>query len=849
MKKNYPFLFFALLLSYSSFGQIVANNRTYCRDVNSGSNLFNLIQDVTLNGISPNASQVNFTQISVTDPGIYLEGATGIGYFPLGVGSYSITYQVCEIANPTNCATATFTVNNYAQPFVSVIQPNCNSFFGEVIFYGLPESGWSITNTSSSGEVFQGNSYQWNFPILTAGTFVFAVTDTTTGCTFAPIFVTILPVLLTAPPTVVPQTCASPIDTITLNDLPATGTWTLSYKTYNGTPTIITGTGTTYTITGITPDYYYFKVTNELGCTSQEVGASVGNLNNGLSGTLTAAYVDYNNDGVTNLGDIIQYDIAITNNLTCSMETVNYSIENSNNTIGTFANLAAGATANGTLNYPLTQYDINNGSVFNWIAVNGISNGYETYIKLFDQNQNVTLSLSDGIKLNAFFDTNNDGIQNNGEQNSSLGNFTYQLNNDGSDHYLYSENGTNIIYESNPTNTYNLSYNLYNTCTDQYDVSATNYSNITVPTGSGITIYNFPISQSPCRDIRIDLSGWAPRPGFNYTNYITFRNTGNQTLTSGTITFTKDNALTITSISEATALTTATGFTYNFTNLLPNEARSLNVTLLVPTIPIVALGQLLTNSASITIPVNDINPSNNSSALTQPIIGSFDPNDKTESHGGKILHSGFTADDYLTYMIRFENTGTASAINIRVNDVLDEQLDETSIKMVRASHPYVLDRVGNNLTWRFDGVNLPPSIPGDEVTGHGHIVFQIKPSPGFAIGDIIPNTADIFFDFNPAIVTNTCTTEFVPFLGVNAFASDAFEYYPNPTSDIVTFNLKNTSTTIETIEVMDVLGKTLLIKTNNYSTASIDLSSLSKGMYLVKVKAAGQEKLVKILKE
>ena len=197
-------------------------------------------------------------------------------------------------------------------------------------------------------------------------------------------------------------------------------------------------------------------------------------------------------------------------------------------------------------------------------------------------------------------------------------------------------------------------------------------------------------------------------------------------------------------------------------------------------------------------------------------------------------------------MIRFENTGTAAAINIRVNDVLDAKLDESSIKMVRASHPYVLDRVGSNLNWRFDGVNLPPSIPNDEETGHGYIVFQVKPKPGFALGDIIPNTADIFFDFNPAIVTNTWTTEFVPFLGVNAFDSSTFEYYPNPTSGIVTFNMKNSSTTINSIEVIDILGKTLLLKTVEYSDASIDLSSFEKSVYLVKLKANGQEKTVKI---
>jgi uncharacterized repeat protein (TIGR01451 family) len=268
----------------------------------------------------------------------------------------------------------------------------------------------------------------------------------------------------------------------------------------------------------------------------------------------------------------------------------------------------------------------------------------------------------------------------------------------------------------------------------------------------------------------------------------------------------------------------------------------------VPTIPTVALGDFLTNYCSISISNNDINTLNNASSLTQTIVGSYDPNDKSESHGGQVFATSFSPDDYLTYTIRFENTGTANAINVKVDDLLDTKLDENTVRTLNASHPFVLKRINNALTWRFDGIDLPPSIENDDVTGHGYIVFQVKPKSGFAIGDVIPNTAEIFFDFNPAIVTNTCTTEFVPLLGVNAFASDSFEYYPNPTSDLITFNLKNTSTNIENIEVMDVLGKTLLTKTNHYSTAAIDLSSLSKGMYLVKVKAAGQEKTVKITK-
>jgi uncharacterized repeat protein (TIGR01451 family) len=70
-----------------------------------------------------------------------------------------------------------------------------------------------------------------------------------------------------------------------------------------------------------------------------------------------------------------------------------------------------------------------------------------------------------------------------------------------------------------------------------------------------------------------------------------------------------------------------------------------------------------------------------------------------ESRGEKILHSTFTANDYLYYTIRFENTWTASTINFRVNDLLDSRLNENTIKMIGASHNYIMDRVDTNLTW------------------------------------------------------------------------------------------------------------------------------------------------------
>jgi len=72
------------------------------------------------------------------------------------------------------------------------------------------------------------------------------------------------------------------------------------------------------------------------------------------------------------------------------------------------------------------------------------------------------------------------------------------------------------------------------------------------------------------------------------------------------------------------------------------------------------------------------------------------------------------------------------------------------------------------------------------------------------------------------------------------------EYHPNPTSGIITFDLKNTN--IDTVEVTDVLGKTLISKTIHYNNAAVDLSSLEKGLYLIRLQANGQSKPSRLLK-
>lgn len=605
--------------------------------------------------------------------------------------------------------------------------------------------------------------------------------------------------------------------------------------------TQLTSSDNSTAFTGLSEGYYEVRAIFSCG-PNEHYGYYNILYQNPFTGTSTSNYIDYNNNGVVDVGDVMNFQYTISNTSTCTLE--NVTVTNTNSIFNTSQPIPSMPpnTSNSTYSayVPITQYNINQGSVTHQNQIKTTT--------LIDSNFSVDftspLSTTNGIRLNPFIDSNNNSIQDYYEQDYKKGTYSYQVNS-GITHYIETSLPEIYLYETNPSNNYNLGYSLNSSnffCESQNTLSTSQYNNINVPLNSGITTYNFPVVTSPCKDIAVYIIGNSlPRPGFEYINTIKIVNEGNQS-SSGVINFIKNPTATLIS-TNVSATVTPTGFTYNY-YLNAGSILYIQVIMQVPTIPTVQLGQFLTNSVTVT--TNETNILNNTASINQPIVGSYDPNDKQESHGGKILHSNFTANDYLNYMIRFENTGTANAINIKVTDVLDAKLDETSIRMVDATNPYILDRVGSNLNWYFNNVNLPPSSPASTTIGHGYIVFQVKPKPGFAIGDVIPNTANIYFDFNPAIVTNTCTTEFVSTLANENFTFNNFKSFPNPVKNTLTIS---NASPIETIEISSLLGQKMFSKRVNDIQTEINLSQLSNGIYFVKVTSQGNEKTIKIVKE
>ena len=171
-------------------------------------------------------------------------------------------------SNP-NASDITVNVSPSAPVEGTITQPTCAVSTGSVILSGLPVTGiWKLTGTPG-GTTTSGTGTSWTITGLAAGTYTFTVTNTS-GC-ISPasgnIVINAAPGSPSAPVAggIIQPTCAESTGSVVLSSLPSTGTWTLT-RTPGGVAT--SGTGTSWTITGLAAGTYTYTVTNSSGCIS-----------------------------------------------------------------------------------------------------------------------------------------------------------------------------------------------------------------------------------------------------------------------------------------------------------------------------------------------------------------------------------------------------------------------------------------------------------------------------------------------------------------------------------------------------------------------------------------------------
>lgn len=368
-------------------------------------------------------------------------------------------------------------------------------------------------------------------------------------------------------------------------------------------------------------------------------------------------------------------------------------------------------------------------------------------------------------------------------------------------------------------------------------------------TGNGVTeTANFCFTSNgshPDLEVAI-IPHLRARPGFISLYQIVYKNKGNL-LQSGTVTFNyNDDILILGATNPAVSSQANNSLTWNFLNLAPGETRYITVYLTVhsPTqTPPVNIGDVLEYQVIVSSPLDDETPTDNQMTFNQTVVGSFDPNDKEVLEGTVIDIDQI--DGYLHYIIRFQNTGTAAAENVVVRDILSDNLDWNTLQMISSSHPYRSTLTnGNKLEVFYQGINLPP-LTENEPASHGYIAFKIKPKPTVVVSDVIENTAEIYFDFNFPIVTNTVSTMITPVLGNPTNEMSLFKMFPNPTSGIINIEMSNNQS-IAKVVINNLLGQTIM----RYESASIlDISSLTKGIYFITVETDNGKETQRIIKQ
>lgn len=356
---------------------------------------------------------------------------------------------------------------------------------------------------------------------------------------------------------------------------------------------------------------------------------------------------------------------------------------------------------------------------------------------------------------------------------------------------------------------------------------------VSFPATASPHIQNFCITPNGVHhDLEVVVIPLEPaRPGFDATYKIKYKNKGNQNETATLFFNYSDSVLDYIS-STLTPTTESTGsLSWNIGTVAPFQSGEFVVTFNVNSpmeTPSVNGGDILNYTAVINGLNTDETPVDNTATLNQTVVNSFDPNDKTCLEGTTINPS--MIGQYVHYLIRFENTGTFPAENIVVKDMIDTtKFDIATLQITDASHSCVTRITNpNKVEFIFEDINLP----FNDATNDGYVVFKIKTKSTLVVGNTISNSANIYFDYNFPIVTNTATSTF-QVLGTNEFDSNnLLTLYPIPVKDNLNFSLKNNEIT-SSISIYNLLGQ--LIQTVTNPSNSIDVSNLQSGSYLIKV--------------
>ncbi len=163
------------------------------------------------------------------------------------------------------------------------------------------------------------------------------------------------------------------------------------------------------------------------------------------------------------------------------------------------------------------------------------------------------------------------------------------------------------------------------------------------------------------------------------------------------------------------------------------------------------------------------------------------------------------------------------------------------------------------LEWRFNNILLPDSTT-DNSGSNGFVLFKVQQVSDLPFGTVIENTANIYFDFEEPVITNTyfhtVTDLDYQLVGVidpnnSNQTQPSFSVFPNPSNSVFNLVLKDALGEVQ-LTVTDNMGREVLMEhfsTTGNSARTIDMSGRTSGIYFLRVQTENGAGVVKLVKE
>jgi hypothetical protein len=169
--------------------------------------------------------------------------------------------------------------------------------------------------------------------------------------------------------------------------------------------------------------------------------------------------------------------------------------------------------------------------------------------------------------------------------------------------------------------------------------------------------------------------------------------------------------------------------------------------------------------------------------------------------------------------------------------------------VIASSHAMTLEQNSEKLRFVFDPIVLP-AAQNDEPGSHGFVKYSVRLRPGLGLGTGVSNTAHIYFDFNPAIVTNTVSTRVVspeeyvqltsvedPIPGQAGLEQVQYTLYPNPVRDRLSVRASGPVPAGSMLIFSDMTGREQFRAPLAGTETELALPGLPGGLYLCRVVA------------